>query len=305
MKVLVTGGTGFLGKNLQKYVRDSDTESEYIFIGSSCDLRQKTNCYQLFNRLLPDKVIHLAGKVGGIEANNSAQYTFFIDNLQINTNIIEACIIYNVQHLIALSSVCVYPKTLPEDRYPLDISMVFDGPPETTNAGYANAKRAMQCQIDAARKQFPQFKASVVYPANLYGPFDHFGEKGAHVIPDLIHKFHIAKQNNLPYIECLGTGKALRQFTYANDLCEFMIRLSKRNSTIDHNFYSSNNISILELSNLIKNIVGYWGEIRFTGNLDGQYRRDVCGLALWDSQDYRTNLMDGLNKTYQWYLENI
>jgi GDP-L-fucose synthase len=300
--ILITGGRGFLGRNLchdldiQKIKYDAPSSKDY-------DLRRIEHVENLFFYVKPTIVIHLAGKVGGIKGNNDNQYDFYYDNITINTNVVHTSLNDNrVKYILTTSSVCVYPQIAP--HYPITEDMLNLSPPEPTNQTYAYTKRMMQMHLDAWKHS--NKKWCILYSNNLYGPSDHFGQQGAHVIPDLIHKLHNAKLNNELYVELMGTGQSLRQFTYAPDLCKIILNCVQHELVGSFNIGNIEEVTILALANLIKDIVGYKGNLYFNGSLDGQMRRSIS-IDKFTQVFYKPEfiaLKEGLEKTYEWFLKN-
>lgn len=298
MKILVTGGTGMVGNALKEFF------PEATFVNSThANLQDPSQTTQLFASEEPDVVIHLAARVGGIKDNSDYIYDYFLQNLKINTNVVDACKAFRVPKLIAISSTCVYPAVV--SSYPITEDMLHNGYPEKTNYGYAFAKRMMQVQMQAVVEQECR-NWSIIYCSNLYGPFDTFDLQKSHVAPALMLKFHFAKAKNLPFVELYGTGKALRQLTYVRDLA---LQISKFVSTDvkgDYNFANPQNYSIAEVANVICNTVGYEGKMRYNGLLDGVMRKDVSidKISKEFKIDEFTGLENGMKKTYNWFLNN-
>lgn len=292
MKILVTGGTGMLGHAVHKVLPDAK------YVGSAThNLTDRDTADELVADGW-DVVIHAAARVGGIKDNSDNPYDYFTENAQINTNVVNACVFYKVPKLIAISSTCVYPANPPS--FPITEEMLHAGPPHETNFGYAYAKRMMQVQIDAARKQFG-FKWSVIYPSNLYGPHDTFDLQRSHVVPALMMKMHKAKVEGEDSVVLMGTGTPLRQFTYVDDLASAIVDNVSGGDGVDFNFAPEGvNHSISGLATAIKSVVGYKGSIIWSGHTDGVMRKDVLCPRSWRG----TPLLAGLAKTYQWFLEN-
>ncbi len=297
--ILVTGGNGMVGHALKKVMPDA------IYLGrKDFDLSNMRQCVQCFQRYEPDTVIHLAAKVGGIVDNSSKQYDYFYDNVTINTNVVHCCNTFKVYRLIAMSSTCSYPRHA--DTYPMQENYVHNGLPEATNLSYAYAKRMLQIQVDAARKQFG-YKWVTIYSGNLYGPHDSFEMPRCHVIPSLINKIYSAKKSSDKSIELLGSGKELRQFTYVSDLAKVTSDFTRNQIVGDFNFSYPDNVSIDWLSATIADIIGFDGKIVFTGKLSGVDRKDVDVSLLRSvmSLPVFTNIRDGIKKTYEWYLRSL
>jgi len=293
--IMVTGGNGMVGKSLRKDIPDAIYLNKKEF-----DLSNIHDCVKCFEKYKPKSVIHLAAKVGGISDNKNKQYDYYYDNVSINTNVIHCCHMFKVKKLIAMSSTCSYPSK--SDAYPMKEGYVHDGIPEMTNLSYSYAKRMMQVQIESARKQFG-YEWTTLFSGNLYGPNDSFDEKSCHVIPSLINKFHNTKNS---YVDLLGTGTCLRQFTYVEDLTKIISSLIDSEVFGDFNFSYPDNISIKDLSEIIANAIGYEGDINFTGELDGVFRKDVdisLIKSVIDIPEF-TDIKTGIKYTYNWYLRN-
>lgn len=300
MRILVTGGTGMLGHALRKHLPDA------VYVGSKdADLRDWVACQRLFLEDY-DCVIHCAARVGGIKDNNDLPYEYFIDNAMINANVVSACVKHRVSKLIAISSTCVYPANPPS--FPITEDMLHLGPPHETNFGYAYAKRMMQVQIDAARKQYG-FKWSVVYPSNLYGPHDTFDLQRSHVVPALMMKMHAAKMAGAETVEVWGTSNARRQLTYVDDVAAFIASLVISEKCGDFNFAYPPELTIWEIATMIAAVIGFAGQFAFNSKLDGVAKKGVSmsqARELWgmDEMMKMHDLRTSLIKTYEWYLAN-
>lgn len=293
MTTLVLGGTGMLGTALRDRL-------EAVYVGSEqANLLKGDETYRLFEEVQPDCVIHCAARVGGIKDNSENQYRYFTENARINLNVISNCVLFKVPKVIAVSSTCVYPANPPS--FPITEDMLHAGPPEKTNYGYAFAKRMMQVQIDAAREQFG-FKWSVIYPSNLYGPHDTFDLQRSHVVPALMLKMHNAKVRGDESVTLMGTGKALRQFTFVADLAHQIVNLLAFTEDIDFNYAPSASHSIEYLSEIVAGVVGFEGDVLFDGAMDGVMRKDVRGWMVHPHT--MTPLHYGLSETYRWFLAN-
>lgn len=304
MKILVTGGTGMLGHALRKHLPDARYMG-YTRGDQCCDLSNRHEADDVVGG--NDVVIHCAARVGGIKDNNDKPYDYFTENALINTNVVDACVRFKVPKLIAISSTCVYPADPPS--FPITEEMLHLGPPHETNFGYAYAKRMMQVQIDAARKQFG-FKWSVVYPSNLYGPHDTFDLQRSHVVPALMMKMHAAKEIGADTVELWGTGKATRQLTYVNDLARLLFAMSQSDVHGDFNFAWPIGQTIEQIAELTALIVGFKGKIVFDGRLDGVLCKDVSDAKLCDAFGIislgldMVTTFEGIKQTYEWYLAN-
>ena len=256
------------------------------------------------NSEMPDVIINAAAKVGGILANNTYRTEFILENLKINLNILESCLGQNNIKIINLGSSCIYP--LYADN-PISEDSFMKGELEPTNSPYALAKITA---IEMGRAMNEQYGHKIInlMPTNLYGPNDNFSEINSHVIPGLIHKMHLAKIKKQSDFDVWGTGKPLREFLYVDDLSSAIEFLITNEINIDLiNVGSGEEISIIDLANLIKKVVQYDGNINLdTTKPDGNPRKLLDSKKInsfgWKAE---TSLNEGLKKTYEWYKNNL
>ena len=211
--VMVTGGSGLVGAAIAAYVEETGAKDneKWIYLSSKDgDLRKREDTEKIFEKNKPTHVIHLAAKVGGLFANMSQKVEFFRENILINDNIMECCRIYKVKKLVSFLSTCIFPD---KTTYPIDETMLHDGPPHSSNEGYAYAKRLIDTMNRAYAEEYGCNFTSII-PTNIYGPSDNFSIQNGHVIPGLIHKCYIAKKDNTPFT-IWGSGTPLRQFIYS------------------------------------------------------------------------------------------
>lgn len=308
MKVLITGGGGFLGKSVSK----AFTKDGHLVITASrseggYDLTVSENAEDMLAYYNPDVVVHLAASVGGIGANCENPGRFFYENMAMGMNVIEAAHWYTTHKpnlkVVFLGTTCSYPKFTPT---PFRESDLWNGYPEETNAPYGVAKRALIVMAQAYRQQYGLNTISLL-PANLYGPNDNFHPGSSHVIPALIRKFVEAKEAGSGIVEVWGTGKVSREFLYVDDAAEAIVKATEHyNGSEPVNIGSGEEIFIGDLVHMIKTIVGYEGEVVWNSNQpDGQPRRRLdTTRALEFGFKASTPLRQGLIKTVQWYLEN-
>ena len=252
----------------------------------------------------PDVIINAAAKVGGILANNTYRTEFIIENLKINLNILEACLGNSEIKVINLGSSCIYPL---HAENPINEDSFMKGELEPTNSPYAMAKITA---IEMGRSMNTQYGHNIInlMPTNLYGPNDNFSENDSHVIPGLIHKMHKAKINDENIFKIWGSGTPLREFLFVDDLSSAVEFIIKNDISIDLlNVGSGDEISILDLANEIKNVIGFEGKIELDKSKpDGNPRKLLDSSKLnklgWHSE---TTLVEGLTKTYNWYQENF
>jgi GDP-L-fucose synthase len=290
-KILVTGGSGLVGKYLQKILPNATYLSS-----KDCDLRDQRQVYDLFEALKPTIVIHLAAKVGGIKDNIAKPAEYFEDNILMNTNLLKVSYEYGVKQFIGVLSTCIYPDKV--DNYPMKEEDMFLGPPTPTNFSYGYAKRSLAVQIDAYNKQYGT-EYSYLIPCNLYGEYDNFeNESKMHFITALLHKIKNAKDNQ---IELLGTGKPLRQFMYAGDFASIIKYVIEKNITHSFNVAPDFNYSIDEMAKIAIKATKPELTIKYSNpELDGQYRKDVDNSKLRSYiPDFEfTPLEEGLIKSY-------
>jgi GDP-L-fucose synthase len=304
MKILVTGGTGFLGKHVQQAFSKSSNE---LWFPSSKDLNllDTRASEEAIAYIQPDTILHMAAVCGGILANKNSPADFLHKNLDMASNIFHAARKIGCKNVFTLGSVCAYPKNC---RTPFSEYDLWNGYPEETNAPYGIAKRVLLMLGNTYREQYG-IGGSHLIPVNMYGEHDHFDLTNSHVIPALIRKFDNAVTNNLPEVECWGTGTATREFLYAGDCSQAIVQAVEDGLTSENpiNLGMGKDISIKDLSLLIAELTGYLGNIRFTGEVsDGQPKRLLSvyraqKLLGWTAT---TELREGLVRTIRWYRAN-
>ncbi|MGH7885539.1 MAG: GDP-L-fucose synthase family protein [Thermodesulfobacteriota bacterium] len=303
-KILLTGGAGFLGSYVKKKLLERGVTESNIIIPKTKDndLRVWSNCINLVKQA--DIVIHMAARVGGIGYNIKYPGTLFYDNAIMGIQLMEAARICGIEKFLAVGTVCAYPKFTP---VPFNEDNLWNGYPEETNAPYGIAKKIVQVQSDSYRKQYG-FNSIFLLPVNLYGPGDFFHLEHSHVIPALIMKFVEAKEKNAGSMTVWGTGTPSREFLYVEDAAEgILLALEKYNSSKPVNLGTSEEISIKDLVEMIKNIIGYSGKIHWDRSKpDGQLRRKLNISKAESEFGFRskTKLKDGLKMTVDWYYEN-
>lgn len=304
-KVLILGSTGLVGSNLYKKYREKYPDANILAPKRySLNLNdwKDTLSYLLTHK--PDVVFLCAAKVGGIKANNDFKASFITENLKIQTNVIEGCFLAGIKKLVFLGSSCIYPK---HAEIPIKEESLLSGYLEPTNDAYAIAKIAGIKMCQSYRQQHGSDYISVM-PSNLYGPGDNFDLNSSHVLPALIRKFHEAKIENKPDVEIWGTGKPMREFLYVDDLADALIFLSENYSDERIiNVGAGEDISILNLSELIAKEVGYVGNIRFNSDYPDGTMRKVMDTSRINNLGWKpsTTLEEGIKKTYEYYKNTI
>lgn len=307
MRILLTGGGGFLGQFVYKELLKRNYKTENIFIPrkANYDLTNNDSVQQLFEEFEPNVVVHLAAEVGGIGANMVNGGRFFYSNMAMGLNLIETSRLFGVEKFVQIGTVCAYPKYCDAPFIEEDI---WDGYPEETNAPYGVAKKALFVMLEAYKQQY-NFNSCVIVPTNLYGPFDNFNPNSSHVIPALIKKFVDAKKNGQDHVQCWGDGSATREFLYVTDAARAIVNGMERiNDPSPINIGSGYEISIFILAHTIKNLLGYNGDIVWdTSKPNGQPRR-VLNIAKaqqlleWSPVE---SFESGLKNTIDWYLSTI
>src|SRR5262245_61573078 len=303
-RVLVLGGSGFLGSYVVDALRRTPAEvlaprrKDY-------DLRIPQNVRRLLNDVRPDVVIHLAARVGGIGANRDYPAEFFYDNLMMGVPLLHECWSSGVKKFVALGTICCYPKNTP---IPFREESLWDGYPEETNAPYGLAKKMLLVQSQAYRQQYG-FNSVFVMPVNLYGPGDNFDPSSSHVIPALIRKCVEAKDRGESEIEVWGNGSPTREFLYVEDAAEGIVLAAERyNDSEPVNLGSSYEISIKDLVTLVAKLTKFEGRIVWdVTKPNGQPRRRLDTSRAEKAFGFRarTNFMEGLDRTIQWYRDNF
>ncbi len=302
-RIYIAGHRGMVGSAIERCLRANGYHNILGRTSGELDLREQRKVFEFFRKEKPDAVILAAAKVGGIMANMSAPAEFLYDNLMIESNIIHSAYKNKVQKLLFLGSSCIYPRLSPQ---PMKEEYLMDGKVEPTNEGYAVAKIAGMKLCEMYNRQYGTGYISVM-PCNLYGKGDDFDPVRSHVVPGLIRKFHEAKVTDAAEVIVWGTGKARRELLYTDDLaeaCLFLLQTYSGNGFL--NVGMGMDVTIAELAEMIKEVVGYQGKVTFDKTKpDGMPQKllDVTRLeeAGWH---YKTELKDGLRQTYQWYLDN-
>ena len=306
MRVLITGASGFLGKNLIEYLPNYiDREYRISGIGSlQYDLRSQHACRKALEYYNPDIIVHAAGSVGGIGANKENPGKFMYENLIMGANLIEEARIQKTPKFILLGTVCAYPK---HTEVPFKESDLWNGYPEETNAPYGIAKKSLMRLLQSYGEQYGMRGANLI-PVNMYGPHDHFNLTSSHVIPALILKVYSALKNGDRQIELWGTGNASREFLYAPDCAEAIALAIKNDVTLEPmNIGNGEEVLIKDLAAEICNIMGYEGDLYFNPDYpDGQPRRclDTTKAKEVLGFEAKTYWKEGLKQTIEWFMND-
>lgn len=305
--ILVTGGTGLVGKAIETVItEDPRSDEKWIFLSSKdANLLDLKETKAIFEKHRPTHVIHLAAMVGGLFHNLRANLDFFRNNILINDNVLHTSYEFGVKKVVSCLSTCIFPD---KTTYPIDETMIHNGPPHESNFGYSHAKR----MIDVMNKGYAQqhgCKYTSVVPCNVYGPHDNFNLENSHVIPGLIHKAYIAQRDNLPF-EIWGTGKPLRQFIYSLDLAKLFIWVLRSYDEVEPIMLTvdeSDEVSIGHVAQTVLKAFGFEGEVKYlTDKADGQFKKTASNKKL------RTYLPDfqftpfekAIEESVKWFKEN-
>ena len=301
LRVVVSGGNGFLGSFVVEKLRAAGCRSVLAPRSHEYDLRDIPQVRRLFDDAKPDIFIHLAAVVGGIAANRANPGRFFYDNAIMGIQAIEVARLAGIAKFVCAGTICSYPKYTP---VPFREESLWDGYPEETNAPYGLAKKMLLVQLQAYRQQYGM-KGIYLTPVNLYGPRDNFDLQSSHVIPALIRKCLDAKHTGAASVTAWGTGNATREFLYVEDAAEaILLAAEKYNEPDPVNLGSGSEISIRDLLQKICFLTGYSGEICWDASQpDGQPRRCLDTSRALAEFGWRANtpLDQGLQKTVEWY----
>ncbi|RCS27705.1 GDP-L-fucose synthase [Polaribacter sp. WD7] len=303
-KIYIAGHRGMVGSAVWRALEKKGYTNLIGKTSKELDLKDQTKVRSFFETEKPDVVIDAAARVGGILANNDYPYQFIMENMQIQNNLIDEALKADIAKFIFLGSSCIYPKFAPQ---PLKEEHLLTDTLEPTNEWYAIAKITGVKVCQAIRKQFNKDYVSLM-PTNLYGYYDNFDLKTSHVLPAMIRKFHEAKNNNNADVTLWGSGTPMREFLFVDDMAEAVVyAVENELPEFLYNVGSGKDITIKELAETIQKVTGHQGEIVWDSDKpDGTPRKlmDVSKMKKLGWQ-YSTELQEGIEKTYTWFLENI
>lgn len=303
-KIYVAGHRGLVGSAIVRNLKAKGYSNIVGRTHKELELTDQAAVRAFFEEERPDVVVLAAAKVGGINANNTIPAEFAYENMQVQCNVIHCCHEYKVKKLLFLGSTCIYPKMAPQ---PIPEDALLTGPLEETNEAYAIAKIAGLEMCKFYKRQYGDDFISCM-PTNLYGPHDNYDLKGSHVLPAMIRKFHEAKINGVPTVELWGTGTPLREFLYVDDMADACVFLLENYSGEQHvNIGTGKEVSIKQLAELVKEAVGYEGDIVWNTQMpDGTPRKltDVTKLHEM-GWTHSIELEEGVKLAYEWFRDNV
>lgn len=300
-KIYIAGHTGMVGSALKRRLKEKGYSKIIGRTRDQLDLLDQQAVFDFMHSEKPDFVIIAAAKVGGIQANNTFRYDFIFENLMVQTNIVNAAIKAGITKLCFLGSSCIYPRECPQ---PMCEDQLLSGPLETTNEPYAIAKIAGIKLCESANRQFGSRFFSVI-PCNLYGPNDNYDLTTSHVIPALIRKAHLAKEENANELVVWGTGRPLREFLYVDDAADAIVFLLEKSiSNGIFNIGYGSDVSIKELAQIVVDVVGFRGKLVFDASKPDGTPRKLLNVELLSRMGWEasTCLHQGIEKAYAAFL---
>ena len=304
-RVLLTGGAGFLGGAVAELLRTRGARDVVIPRSKQFDLVDGAAVRRLMRDVAPDLVVHLAARIGGIAASRSRPATFFYDNAMMGMQILHEAHAHGVSKVVAVSSVCAYPRTCP---VPFREEDLWNGPPQPTHAGYGIAKRILSTQAEAYRAEHGM-NIVVVCPTNLYGPRDNFNRETGHVIPAMLLELERARRLDIGRVVFWGDGTPTRDFLYVDDCAlGIVLAVERFDDCGPINLGTGTGVSMDELARRIAALVGYHGEIAWdTTKPNGEARRiiDVSRARELLGFEASTSLDEGIGRTYEWMLRHV
>lgn len=308
VRILVTGGSGLVGRAIQKVVADGARlpGEDWVFVSSKdADLTDAAQTRALFEKVRPTHVIHLAAMVGGLFRNIKYNLDFWRKNMHINDNVLHSAFEVGARKVVSCLSTCIFPD---KTTYPIDETMIHNGPPHSSNFGYSYAKRMIDVQNRAYFQQHGCTFTAVI-PTNVFGPHDNFNIEDGHVLPGLIHKVHLAKSRGSA-LTVWGTGKPRRQFIYSLDLARLFLWVLREYSEVEPIILSvgeEDEVSIQEAAEAVAEAMDFHGEVTFdTTKSDGQFKKTASnGKLRAYLPDFRfTPFKQAVKETCAWFSDN-
>lgn len=302
-KIYVAGHRGLVGSAIVRNLEKKGYKNIVTRTHDELDLKDSKKVEEFWENERPEYVYLAAAKVGGILANDQYPADFIYENLMIQNNVIKAAHDFGAKKLLFLGSTCIYPKNAPQ---PIKEEYLLSGYLEPTNEAYAIAKIAGLEMCKFFKRQYGDNFISCM-PTNLYGPYDNFDLKSSHVLPALIRKFHEAKKENNPAVEIWGTGTPLREFLHVDDMADACVFLMENYDGEEHvNIGTGEEISIKQLAEIIKSIVGYKGELVFNTDKPDGTPRKLTDISKLNGLGWKhsINLREGIESSYEWFKEN-
>ena len=308
--ILVTGGSGLVGEAIRHIVETEEKAThpaeQWVFLSSKDgDLKDFSATKAIFERHQPTHVIHLAAYVGGLYKNMKYPVQFWQYNIAMNENVMKLCLEYKVEKLVSCLSTCIFPD---KTTFPIDETMIHNGPPHFSNEAYAYAKRMIDVQNRVYHSQYGCNFTSVI-PTNIYGPHDNFHLEESHVIPGLIHKLYLAKKNNTPFT-AMGSGKPLRQFIYSQDLARLFVWVLRSYDSPEPIILSvdeKDEVTIKDVVDTIVKAMDYQGKVEWdTTKADGQYKKTASNQKLRKLHpDFSfVPFEQGVKESVEWFVKN-
>ncbi|KEZ87613.1 GDP-L-fucose synthase [Clostridium sulfidigenes] len=302
-KIYVAGHKGLVGSAIVRNLKKRGYKNIITRTHGELDLKNQKAVEEFWREEEPEYVYLAAAKVGGILANDQYPADFIYENLMIQNNVIKAAHDFNAKKLLFLGSTCIYPKNAPQ---PIKEEYLLSGFLEPTNEAYAIAKIAGLEMCKFFKRQYGDNFISCM-PTNLYGPYDNFDLKSSHVLPALIRKFHEAKEEGKPSVEVWGTGTPLREFLHVDDMADACIFLMENYNGEEHvNIGTGEEVSIKQLAETVKEIIGYKGQLLFNSDKPDGTPRKLTDITKLHELGWKhsINLKEGIEDSYKWFKEN-
>ena len=302
--IYIAGHNGMVGSAIWRTLSAKGYTNLTGATSKELDLRNQQAVRDFIQKIKPDVIIDAAAKVGGILANNNFPFQFLMENMQIQNNLIDAAHHFGVEKFIFLGSSCIYPKLAPQ---PLKEEYLLTGPLEPTNEWYALAKITGVKACQALRNQFGKDYVSLM-PTNLYGTHDNFDLTSSHVLPAMMRKFHEAKHNNHAAVTLWGSGTPMREFLFVDDMAQAVVfGLENKLPDYLYNVGTGEDLTIKQLAETIQKIVGHQGDIVWDSSKPDGTPRKLMDISKMHALGWKhqVDLEEGIQKTYNWFLENI